>query len=549
MTLSYNKKQGCFFVITKDKERAERSGLTLSTTAHGANGESVYFTADYQKKPIMNPYAVIPFYDEADSSALVYLRQIKADFDLSWQPETSYKPKVSTQAKLHGHDFRPFQKVGIEYGVKKGNVLIGDEPGLGKTLQAIGICNEIQATNVLIICPANVRLNWHREFMKWSVNDDKRLQIFKTSKGGFDQSDKSHPINTAIFSYELAKNPGLHAAILDRKWDALIIDEAHYLKTSDAGRTQAIFGGGRGMFKDRFIANNVNNIIGLTGTPLPNRPRECYTIAKALCPESIDWMGYEEFCYRYNPSAMMANGHNHEEKGRLPELQARLRSNFMIRRLKKDVLKDLPDKMYEFTYLEPNGEIKEVLQKESLLNFKVSDLKNPFSDLFGMISTLRREMGEAKVPRIVEHMRYLLDTVEVPKVVLFAHHRSVMDRLTEALKQYGVVTVRGGVSMIAKDKAVQSFRFNPDARIFLGQMDAAGVGIDGLQDVCDHVVMAEPAWTPGTNEQAIDRCHRIGQHSNVLAQFLVVEGSLDERVLAAVLEKNETINNVLDRSH
>lgn len=550
MTLSYNKKQQCFFVVTHDSEKAERAGLTLSTTTRGARGESVYFTSDYNKKPAMNPYAVMAYYDEADGSAREQLDPLKVDYDMSWKSETDFQPALSTRVRELGHDFRPFQKVGIQYGLAKGNVLIGDEPGLGKTVQAIGICNEAKAKNVLVICPANVRLNWAKEFRKWStLEKEYNPQVFSSSRHGFNQTVEDRPVNTAIFSYELAKNPGLHAAILDREWDALIIDEAHYLKTSDAQRTQAIFGGGRGLFKSRHISDHVNRIIGLTGTPLPNRPRECYTIAKALCPESIDWENYEDFCFRYNPSAMMDTGHNREEQGRLPELHARLRCNFMIRRLKKDVLKDLPDKVYEFAYCEPNGAISDVLKRERLLDFKVEDLKNPDSPMFGMISTLRREMGEAKVPRIIEHVKYLLDGVGIPKIVLFAHHRSVMDALAHELEPFGVVQVRGGMSMIGKDKSVQSFKNNPKNRIFLGQMDSAGVGIDGLQEVCDHVVIAEPAWTPGTNEQGIDRCHRIGQHGNVLAQFLIVEGSLDEKVLMAILEKNETIHNVLDKRH
>lgn len=546
MTLSYNKKQGCYFVVTNEKEKAERAGLTLSTTARGANGESVYFTANHEQKPETNGYAVLSFYDQADDTAKQMLGSLKRDFDLSWKQETDFKPAVSFRAAKMGHDFRPFQKVGIEFGVQKGNALIADAPGLGKTLQAVGICNETQSDKTLIVCPGNVRLNWAREFLKWSTHPDvDQIQVFKNSKHGF----HGDHIKTGIFSYELAKNAGLHAAILERKWDTLVIDEGHYLKTSDAQRTQAIFGGGRGIFKDKFIAQNVKNIIALTGTPLPNRPREAYTIAKALCPEAIDWMGYEQFCYRFNPSAMMANGHNREERGRTSELQARLRTNFMIRRLKKDVLKDLPDKTYEFTYVEPNGNISDVIRREKLLHFKVEDLKNPFAETFGMISTLRREMGEAKVPRIVEHCKYLMDIEEIPKIVLFAHHRSVMDQLAILLKDFGVVAVRGGMGMVAKDSSVQAFRNNPKVRIFIGQMESAGVGIDGLQDVCDRVVIAEPSWVPGVNEQAIDRLHRMGQHSNVVAQFLVVEGSLDERMLAAVLEKNETIDNVLDRTH
>lgn len=542
MSLTFNKKQNCFYVVTTDNAKAERCGLTKSTALVGPKGESIYYTADYRHRPEYNPYAVMAFYDEADAKARKELDLMKSDFDASWAVDSDFVPTAPA-----GKSYLGYQKAGIKYGIDKGSILIGDEPGLGKTVQSLGICNEMQSDSMLIICPASIRLNWHREIMNWYVNPDKSIQVLFSSKHGL-RTD----VNVAIYSYELAKSAGLHAGIMERKWDHLIIDEAHYLKTSDAARTRAIFGGGNGVFRDKFIAQNVRNIIALTGTPLPNRPRECYTIAKALCPESIDWMTFDDFCYRFNPSAQMEKDDkvfNIEKKGRLPELQARLRSNFMIRRLKKDVLKDLPDKRYEFTYIEPDGKIHEVLRRESLLNFKISDLKDPFSEIWGMISTLRKEMGEAKVSRIVEHVKYLMEIVEVPKIVLFAHHVNVMDRLAAELEPYGVVAVRGGMSMVAKDRSVQKFQRDPFTRIFMGQLDAAGFGIDGLQNVCDHVVFAEPAWTPGTNEQAVDRCHRIGQHNNVLAQFLVVEGSLDERILATVLDKNETIFNALDRSH
>ena len=542
MSLTFNKKQNCFYVVTTDTAKAERCGLTKTTALVGPKGEPIYYTADYRHRPEYNPYAVMAFYDEADSKAKAELDHLKRDFDASWAVDSEFTPRAPA-----GKSYLGYQKAGIKYGIDKGSILIGDEPGLGKTIQSIGICNEMQSQSILIVCPASIRLNWHRELMNWYMNPDKALQVLFSSKHGL-RSD----VNVGVYSYELAKSEGLHNGIMERKWDHLILDEAHYLKTSDAVRTRALFGGGTGLFKDRFIAQNVRNIIALTGTPLPNRPRECYTIAKALCPESIDWMTFDDFCYRFNPSAQMEKDDkvfNIEKKGRLPELQARLRSNFMIRRLKKDVLKDLPDKRYEFTYIEPDGKIHDVLRRESLLNFKVEDLKDPFSEIWGMIATLRREMGEAKVGRIIEHVKYLMEIVEVPKIVLFAHHVGVMDQLASALDGYGVVAVRGGMSMVAKDRSVQKFQRDPYTRIFMGQLDAAGFGIDGLQNVCDHVVFAEPAWTPGTNEQAVDRCHRIGQHNNVLAQFLVVEGSLDERILATVLDKNETIFNALDRSH
>jgi len=220
----------------------------------------------------------------------------------------------------------------------------------------------------------------------------------------------------------------------------------------------------------------------------------------------------------------------------------------MIRRLKKDVIKELPDKQYEFAYIEPNGAIAEVIRKERMLDFDpIRDLKNPGAPIWGMISTIRREMGEAKMPRAIEHLKYLLDIEEVDKVVVFSHHRSVMDGIKRALEDYGIVEWRGGMSDGAKEHSKEQFQTNPNVRVFSGQLEAAGFGLDGLQNVASRVVFVEPAWVPGTNDQAVDRLHRIGQQFPVIAQFLVVEGSLDERVLGTVLDKAFTINEVLDQ--
>jgi len=272
----------------------------------------------------------------------------------------------------------------------------------------------------------------------------------------------------------------------------------------------------------------------------------CYTLTRGLCWEAIDWQSYESFMYRYNPSGRTSRGHNFEMRGRLPELRARLRCNFMVRRLKEDVLKDLPDKRYEMTYVETNGKIKEVIAKEKMLDYDVETLKNPTAEIDGQIATVRREMGEAKVGRVIEHIKYLLDIQELEKVVIFSHHKSVMDKLKEGLNKYGVVEVRGGMTPTAKQKSVDDFVNDPKTRVWSGQIDAASTGIDGLQEVCQYAVFCEPSWTPGVNEQAVDRLHRHGQHGNVVAQLIVVENSLDERVLAANFNKTHTIHSSLD---
>ena len=198
------------------------------------------------------------------------------------------------------------------------------------------------------------------------------------------------------------------------------------------------------------------------------------------------------------------------------------------------------------TYIEPDGAISEVLAKESLIDFDPQDLFNPDFSMDGTpISTLRREMGEAMVPRIADYMKYLLDIVEQPKVILYAHHTSVIMALAEALDHYGVAIHRGGMSDVKKNAAKEEF-ISGRARIFLGQLDTME-GVDGLQHVCSDVVFGEPAWNPGRNEQCVDRAHRIGQHDNVLAHFLLVESSFNEKVLNVVLDKAGDIHASLDR--
>jgi SWI/SNF-related matrix-associated actin-dependent regulator 1 of chromatin subfamily A len=533
-SLSFNEANNAFILTTENKELAEASGMTLSNSIKGPNGESVFYTSDYNKQPEFNPYAAMPFWQSADDLAMKNIESLVGSYQSSWAKETNFVAPAPD-----GKEPMPFQNAGVEYAVNRTNTLIGDQMGLGKTIQAILIANAISARRVLILCPASIRLNWAREIRDWSVIPKVRTYPILKSADGV--SPTAHYV---ICSYDLARNPGIHAALCQTEWDLLILDEGHYLKSLDAQRTRAVFGGGTDRFKDNWLANRAKHVVAMTGTPLPNRPRECYTMARALDWESIDFLSYDRFLYRYNPS-MQLGMHSIEERGRLPELQARLRCNIMVRRLKKDVLPQLPDKRYEMTYIEPNGAIKEVLQKEALIDFDPDQLFEPSFSLDGTpISTLRREMGEAKTPRAIEHIRYLLDIVEVPKIVVFCHHKSVMDMLIEALHGYGIEQNRGGMTTQAKDEAKLNF-ISGDPRIFIVQLDTSE-GIDGLQHVSSYAVFVEPAWRPGTNEQCVDRCHRIGQHDNVVAQFIIAEGSFDEKVLHAVIGKAQVTHEVLD---
>lgn len=538
--LTFEPVDGVFWLSGVPDARAREAGLTPSRSARTARGEKMWFTGDYEGGPLYNPYAVLPFWDVADAAARERLASIKRDYDLSWARDTGYEPPVPD-----GKELMPFQRAGVEYVLSKPHALIGDEPGLGKTMQAIATANAMDARRVLVVCPASIRRQWQEKIYEWSVlTDVSAYPVMKAADGVSPCTDY------VVVSYDLLRNGAIHEAICEDLWDLVVLDEAHFLKTPDAGRTRAVFGGGRGRFKDHWIARRTGKVLGLTGTPLPNRPRECYTLARGMAWEAIDWASYDDFCYRYNPSEFIPDergGAVREEVGRLGELYARLRAEFMVRRLKRDVLPDLPDLLMDFVFMEPNGEVREVMRQESFLDVDPARIHSHDFVQEGHLSTLRREMGEAKAPIIVDYVRHLLDVVGVHKLALFAHHRSVMDTFASELAEYGVAEIRGGMSGAAKERSKMRFVDDPDVRVLSGQLDASGTGMDGIQEVTSRAVIAEPAWAPGVNEQVGARLHRYGQPDSVLVDIPVFRGSLDHRVVSRFVQKAHNIDATIDR--
>lgn len=148
-------------------------------------------------------------------------------------------------------------------------------------------------------------------------------------------------------------------------------------------------------------------------------------------------------------------------------------------------------------------------------------------------------------PAVLEHLLILLDG-GVDKLVVFAHHHSVLAVLQQGMAKHGVLRVDGSTSARGKNQAVEKFKFDPRLKVFLGQMQSIATGTDGLQDVATHCVFAEQSWIFGENEQAVDRLHRMGQKGSVLAQLMVAPGSISERILGRSISKGRTVQRALD---
>ena len=540
MQLDFNPANGAFILriprgAALDPHTVQTEfGLDFSTTASTPD-TAVLFTRE--------PYAAVPFYEYATPEAQQELIGLQERVNQSWAPVSEAHIKCPA-----GEELWPFQKAGVEYALQRQNTLIGDVPGLGKTAQAICFANEISAKRVLVICPASIRLQWAKAIKRWTTMSWP-YTIYPILAG----RHGAHPTAAwTIVSYDLARTPGIGAALAQTTYDLLILDEAHYCKTIDAGRTRAIFGGG---LTRAFTAlhERCGAILALTGTPLPNRPREAYTLARGLCWDAIDFMSEESFSKRFNPSIRMTspNGKVYidERTGRHAELQARLRTNFMVRREKhgpNGVMQQLKLPVFDIIQMDTTGPVKQALKAESMLDIDPEDLSGLDGSVLGQIATVRRMMGVALAPQVAEYVEMLLDGGE-EKILLYAYHKEVMSSLEAALRKHGVLRVDGSTSPQGKQDAIDEFGTDPRKKILLGQLLAMGTGTDGLQHVCSRVVFGEADWTPGNNQQGVDRLDRGGQQRTVLADFCVAPGSFSEKVLGTALRKNQTTHKALDR--
>jgi SWI/SNF-related matrix-associated actin-dependent regulator 1 of chromatin subfamily A len=542
MQLDYIPQTGAYTIKVPRSESAviqnlmKQHGLNFSLPASTEN-EAVLFTQE--------PYAAASFASCATEAALHELRPILEQIELSWKATSNANIACPSDKELW-----PFQKSDIEYALSRRSTLIGDQPGLGKTPIAICFANEIRAKRVLVICPASIRLQWVKKIREWTtLRWPYCVHPILAGRHGV------HPnAEWTVVSYDLARSEAIGKALAKGTYDLLVLDEAHYLKTTDSRRTRAVFGGGN----DRVFAefsSRCERILALTGTPLPNRPREAYTLARGLHWDSIDFMSEESFRERFNPSATMERFdpktqqtkiYVDERSGRHGELQNRLRANFMTRHLKKDVMPQLKMPIYDIIQLEETAAVKMALQAESLLQIDPENLQGADIATLGAIATARRMMGVALAPQVADYIDMLIEGGE-EKLVVFAYHHEVLDILAKAWEKHGVLRVDGNTSATQKIKRVELFQKEPYHKVFLGQIVAVGTGTDGLQDVCWHGLIAEPDWVPAVNEQAFDRLHRGGQENVVQADVFCAPGSFSEKVLATALRKMQTIHASLDK--
>ena len=425
-------------------------------------------------------------------------------------------------------DLFRYQNIGVQFiEEQKGNALIADEMGLGKTAQALAWCQlHPELRPVIIVVPASLKLNWEREAEMWM--SDPEITILY---GGI--PSKIYCKDLIIINYDILTHWVKELILLQPA--VIIADEIHYCKTNKAKRTRAI----------KKLAKHTAHFIGLSGTPIVNRPIEFYNAIQLIAPTMFpNWMDYTK---RYCDRKHTGFGWDYSGASNTEELHQRLVSTIMIRRKKEDVLQELPPKIYSFLPIELSNEQEYSTAEQDFIEFVRTRRGKEAAERASNAQALA-EIEGLKQLAVVGKLKQAIDWIEDflqsdQKLVVFAVHKFVITELMERFKNIAV-KVDGSVSGTNRQLAVDKFQNNAETRLFIGNIQAAGVGI--TLTAASNVAFLELPWTPGALVQAEDRCHRIGQKDSVNIYYLLAEETIEEKIAMLLDEKKIVLDAVLD---
>lgn len=458
----------------------------------------------------------------------------------------------------------PFQKIGAEWLASRKYCLLADRMGLGKTPQAVVAAKNIGAAKILVLCPAIGRPNWQQVFKEWG-NPALTHCLYE----GGNPSPHCASASLHISSYDLLSYPAVWKVLSEITWDLLILDEAHYLKSLEAGRAKRVFG-------REGLARKTQRVWALTGTPSPNHAGELWIL---LYTFGVTELSYEKFIDYFCVTA--PNSFSREtwkkriigttvDAKKLAELRAML-AKIMLRRMPEEVNLELPPITFGDVFFEPSpvdievessfiqyvypkdrrAELTEMLRgAETLINTATEATalgESTFPILEGLskspgVSTLRRFAGLQKVPGIIDMVKDEFNRKCYDKLVIFAVHRDVIAGLRKGLSDYNAVTLFGGMPIDTKKANIEAFIHNPWCKVIICNIQAAGTSI--TLTVANHVLFAEQDWVPDNNAQAAMRCHRIGQTRPVFVRFCGVKDSFDEKIARVIKRKTKEIANI-----
>lgn len=420
----------------------------------------------------------------------------------------------------------PFQKEGVNFAVsKQGRLLLADDMGLGKTVQAICIAAYYRNEwPLLVVTPSSVRFTWAEAFRRWlpSLSPDS-INVAVKAKDNM----RSGLVN--IVSYDLlSRMDKQHAG---PPFNVLIMDESHFLKNIKTARCKAALP----------LLKAAKRVILLSGTPAMSRPSELYTQILAVRPTLFP--RFHEFGMRYCDAREKNWGWDYSGSSNLGELKLLLEECLMLRRLKSDVLSQLPSKQRKVVTVTIEGvstRTKAALSAAAKLLAKGHRSKMEEKEA---LLVFYNHTAEAKLQAIMEYITDMLECGR-EKFLVFAHHKLVLDHITGELHKKGVDFIRidGATPSAERQQRCEKFQYSSKSCVAVLSITAANMGL--TLHSADLVIFAELFWNPGVLIQAEDRVHRIGQTSSVNIHYLVAKGTADDHLWPMIQAKMNVLEKV-----
>lgn len=424
-----------------------------------------------------------------------------------------------------GKVLREFQSEGVSkklaFLLAKGSVYNASDPGCGKTIMTMVALNHLKLKKILIISPAVMRLTWEDEFNKWTTGKYS-IGVMSTAA----DVKKCKDVDVLICSYEFTTKPDNLKWLLDFKFEMIVCDECHYIKTLKAKRTKAIL---------KVLWPKIKYKICLSGTPFTTGVMDGYSVFSKM---HADFGTKAEFGARYSNPELTPWGIKYKGVKRSEELKKLMYGNFMVRYRKEDVLTDLPDTVWKKIILDKKYSNKEY-EKEVKKLIELGEFDFDERPLPTHIASLRALQGELKLPPIIEYVEEMLEN-KIP-IVVFAYHKKIIKELVEKLSKHKPVFIDGSVNDKDRFNACKDFQ-EGKTNLFIGQLEAAGVGITLTR--ASECVLAEIPYGPSTLKQAVARLERIGQKNSITVHNFVVADSIDQRILKILLEKQKIFDEV-----
>ncbi|XP_071322118.1 SWI/SNF-related matrix-associated actin-dependent regulator of chromatin subfamily A-like protein 1 [Trachinotus anak] len=420
----------------------------------------------------------------------------------------------------------PFQREGVNFAVsKQGRLLLADDMGLGKTVQAICIAAYYRNEwPLLVVAPSSVRFTWAEAFTRWlpSLSPDSINVVVKAK-----DNLRSGLVN--IISYDLLsrmdkQQPG-------NPFSVLIMDESHFLKNIKTARCKAALP----------LLKAAKRVILLSGTPAMSRPSELYTQILAVRPTLFP--RFHEFGIRYCDARQMIWGWDYSGSSNLGELKLLLEECLMLRRLKSEVLSQLPAKQRKVVTVTIDGINTRTKAALSAAAKQLSKgHRNKIAEKEALL-IFYNHTAEAKLQAIMEYITDMLECGR-EKFLVFAHHKSVLDHITSELgkKNVNFIRIDGTTPSAERQQLCERFQYSSQTCVAILSITAANMGL--TLHAADLVIFAELFWNPGVLIQAEDRVHRIGQTSNVNIHYLVAKGTADDHLWPMIQEKMNVLEQV-----